>query len=83
MAGKKNCFPPPLLVLLSDPGSGINIPDPQHCSKSTYPSKDEKQEAGTRCLISRAGHSLIFSRFAIRSPLNFFPWIADAPAFIF
>ncbi len=31
----------------------------------------------------RAGHSLIFSRFAIRSPLNFFPWIADAHAFIF
>ncbi len=30
----------------------------------------------------RAGHSLIFSRFAIRSPLNFFPWIADAHAFI-
>ncbi len=34
-------------------------------------------------LIPRAGHSLIFSRFAIRSPLNFFPWIADAHAFIF
>ncbi len=32
---------------------------------------------------ARAGHSLIFSRFAIRSPLNFFPWIADAHAFIF
>jgi hypothetical protein len=32
---------------------------------------------------SRAGHSLIFSRFAIRSPLNFFTWIADAHAFIF
>jgi hypothetical protein len=31
----------------------------------------------------RAGHSLIFSRFAIRSPLYFFPWIADAHAFIF
>ncbi len=30
-----------------------------------------------------SGHSLIFSRFAIRSPLNFFLWIADAPAFIF
>ncbi len=26
---------------------------------------------------------LIFLRFAIHSPLNFFPWIADAPAFIF
>jgi hypothetical protein len=33
--------------------------------------------------FGRAGHSLIFSRFAIRSPLNFFPWIADAHAFIF
>jgi hypothetical protein len=33
--------------------------------------------------IIRAGHSLIYSRFAIRSPLNFFPWIADAHAFIF
>ncbi len=33
--------------------------------------------------ICRAGHSLIFSRFAIRSPLNFFTWIADAHAFIF
>jgi hypothetical protein len=32
---------------------------------------------------SRAGHSLIFPRFAIRSPLNFFPWIADARVFIF
>ncbi len=32
---------------------------------------------------ARAGHSLIFSKFAIRSPLNFFPWIADAHAFIF
>ncbi len=32
---------------------------------------------------TRAGHSLIYSRFAIRSPLNFFPWIADAHAFIF
>jgi len=31
----------------------------------------------------RAGHSLIYSRFAIRSPLNCFPWIADAHAFIF
>ncbi len=31
----------------------------------------------------RAGHLLIFSMFAIRSPLNFFPWIADAHAFIF
>ena len=31
----------------------------------------------------RAGHSLIYSGFAIRSPLNFFPWIADAHAFIF
>jgi hypothetical protein len=31
----------------------------------------------------RAGHSLIFSRFAIRSPLNFSLWIADAQAFIF
>jgi hypothetical protein len=31
----------------------------------------------------RAGHSLIFSRFAVRSPLNFFLWIADAHAFIF
>jgi hypothetical protein len=48
----KNCLPPPLLVMLLDPGSGINIPDPQHCSKSTYPSKDEKQEAGRWCLIS-------------------------------
>ncbi len=26
----------------------------------------------------RAGHSLSYSRFAIRSPLNFFPWIAKA-----
>jgi hypothetical protein len=34
-------------------------------------------------LFSRAGHTLIFSRFAIRSPLNFFLWIADAHAFIF
>ncbi len=31
----------------------------------------------------RAGHLLIFLRFAIRSPLNFFLWIADAHAFIF
>jgi hypothetical protein len=35
------------------------------------------------CANFRAGHSLIFSRFAIRSPLNFFPWIADAHAFVF
>jgi hypothetical protein len=34
-------------------------------------------------ILYRAGHSLIFSRFAIRSPLNFFLWIADAHAFIF
>jgi hypothetical protein len=34
-------------------------------------------------IIFRAGHSLIFSWFAIRSPLNFFLWIADAHAFIF
>ncbi len=33
--------------------------------------------------IYKAGHSLIYSRFAIRSPLNFFPRIADALAFIF
>jgi hypothetical protein len=33
--------------------------------------------------VVRAGHSLIYSRFAIRSPLNFFPGIADAHAFIF
>jgi hypothetical protein len=35
------------------------------------------------CNTHRAGHSLIFSGFAIRFPLNFFPWIADAHAFIF
>ncbi len=34
-------------------------------------------------LKGRAGHSLIFSRFAIRSPLNFFPWITDAHVLIF
>jgi uncharacterized membrane protein YbhN (UPF0104 family) len=33
--------------------------------------------------FGRAGHSLIFLRFAIRSPLSFFPWITDALAFIF
>ncbi len=33
--------------------------------------------------VVRAGHSLIFSRFPIRSPLNFVLWIADAHAFIF
>ena len=36
-----------------------------------------------RGYFTRAGHSLIFSRFAIRSPLNFFPWIADAHTLIF
>ncbi len=34
-------------------------------------------------VLLRAGHSLIFSRFAIRSPLNFLLWIADDHAFIF
>ncbi len=30
MVGPKNFFPFPLFVLLLDPGSRINIPDPQH-----------------------------------------------------
>jgi hypothetical protein len=30
MVHKKQFFPP-LLMLLLDPGSGINIPNPQHC----------------------------------------------------
>ena len=29
-------------------------------------------------IFCRAGHSLFFSRFALRSPLNFYPWIAIA-----
>ncbi len=37
----------------------------------------------SHCKKGRAGHSLIFTWFAIRSPLNFFLWIADAHAFIF
>jgi hypothetical protein len=28
-----NFFSPSLLLLFLDPGSGINIPDPQHCSE--------------------------------------------------
>ena len=31
-----------------------------------------------KCIYSRAGHSLFFSRFALLSPLNFYPWIAIA-----
>ena len=33
-------------------------------------------------LFSRAGHSLFISRFALRSPLFSFPWIAIALALI-
>jgi hypothetical protein len=31
LVGQKKISPPALLVLLLDPGSGINIPDSQHC----------------------------------------------------
>jgi hypothetical protein len=60
-----------------------------HCtgnSKHTYIPKNEIAlfpSSAFMYLGARAGHSLIFSWFAIRSPLNFFPWIADAHAFIF
>ncbi len=44
---------------------------------------DENTDLPMWFIISRAGHSLIFSRFAVPSPLNFFLWIADAHAFNF
>ena len=34
------------------------------------------------CLLNRAGHSLFISRFALRSPLISYPWIAIALALI-
>jgi hypothetical protein len=40
----KKIFHPSLLLLFLDPGSGINIPDPQHWLKLMFPSKAEHHD---------------------------------------